>query len=65
MSCFWGVGGGWDASFFPILSCVDVSMAIGSYRDLSYNICIAREQTALVIKVDNSLNLVMKGKNND
>ena len=39
----WGGGGRWDASNFPILSCVNVSMAIGSYRDLSYNICIARE----------------------
>jgi len=54
VSCFWGVGGGWDASFFPILSCVDVSMAIGSYRDLSYNICIARECGDLVIDVDNT-----------
>ena len=38
-----------------------MSMAIGSYRDLSYNICIARERDALVIEIDNIPQLSHKG----
>ena len=38
-----------------------MSVAIGSYRDLSYNICIARECGDLVIDVDNTAQLSHKG----